>query len=78
MRIVSSPAANAAGSPAANRPDGISGYRAGQELEGRARISAPMDGPEFCRALEKLGRVMDAGQPLRHDVPRGFYLNLRV
>jgi hypothetical protein len=37
-----------------------------------------MDGPEVRRAVDKLNRVLDSGRPLRHDVPRGFYLNLRV
>lgn len=78
MRIDSSAAPNAVGGPGASRAEAFSGYRAGQEAAGSARVSAPMDGTEFQNALKKLIRVMDAGKPLRHDVPRGFYLNLRV
>ena len=78
MRIESGAAPPAAANPGAPRGDAISGYRAGQEAASRARVSVPMDGTEFRSALEKLTRVMDAGRPLRHAVPRGFYLNLRV
>jgi hypothetical protein len=78
MRIESAGAPNAVGGPGASSAEAFSGYRAGQEAAGSARVSAPMDGPEFQNALKKLTRVIDAGKPLRHDVPRGFYLNLRV
>jgi hypothetical protein len=78
MRIESAAAPNAVGRPGASRTEAFSGYRAGQEAAGSARVSAPMDGADFQNALNKLTRVMDAGKPLRHDVPRGFYLNLRI
>ena len=78
MRIESSAASNSVGDPGASRAEAFSGYRAGQEAAGSARVSAPMGGPEFQNALKKLTRVIDADKPLRHDVPRGFYLNLRV
>jgi len=78
MRIESSQAANAVGSPGGSRAEAFSGYRAGQEAAGSARVSAPMGGPEFLSALKKLTRALDADKPLRHDVPRGFYLNRRV
>ena len=78
MRIDSAVAPNAVGGPGTSRPEAFSGYRAGQEAAGSARVTAPMDGADFQNALKKLTRVIDAGKPLRHDVPRGFYLNLRV
>jgi hypothetical protein len=41
-----------------------------------------MDEPAFRRALDKLNHSLDKaaarGTPLRDDVPRGFYLNIRV
>jgi|SaaInlV_150m_DNA_3_1039698.scaffolds.fasta_scaffold161929_1 hypothetical protein len=78
MRIESANAPNAVGGPGASRAEAFSGYRSGQEAAGNARVAAPMDGADFQNALKKLTRVIDAGKPLRHDVPRGFYLNLRV
>ena len=78
MRIESANAPNTVSGPGASRAEAFSGYRAGQEAAGSARVSAPMDGADFQNALKKLTRVMDAGKPLRHDVPRGFYLNLRI
>lgn len=78
MRIESANAPNAVGQPGASRAEAFSGYRAGQEAAGTARVSAPMGGAEFQNALKKLTRVMDADKPLRHDVPRGFYLNVRI
>jgi len=29
-------------------------------------------------ALIRLDRLLSTGKPLREDVPRGFYLNIRV
>ena len=78
LRIVSDPAQGQGASQRATRADAFTGYRAGQEAGSRARVSVPMDGPEVRRAVDKLNRVLDSGRPLRPDVPRGFYLNLRV
>jgi hypothetical protein len=38
----------------------------------------PMANDEFQRAVAKLNRTLDAGTELRTNVPRGFYLNIRV
>ena len=62
----------------ARAPGGISGYQSGQEVEKQARVSKPMDGPEFRRALDRLDQAAGADKPFRTDVPRGFYLNIRV
>jgi len=78
MRIESGVQPQAPGNSGAACSEAFSGYRAGQEPGGRARVSAPMAGAEFQNALAKLTRAMESGQPLRHDVPRGFYLNLQV
>jgi len=37
-----------------------------------------MDEPAFRRALDKLNQTLDNNKPLRDDVPRGYYLNIRV
>ncbi|MDH5188230.1 MAG: hypothetical protein OEW37_04655 [Rhodospirillaceae bacterium] len=49
-----------------------------EEVSFRARVMGQAESPENIRSLARLKRVFDAGQPLRGDVPRGYYLNLRV
>jgi hypothetical protein len=39
--------------------------------------SQPMSTQEFQRAVTRMTQKLDTGQP-RPDVPRGFYLNVRV
>ncbi|MDC0190028.1 hypothetical protein OAJ77_02220 [Rhodospirillales bacterium] len=43
-----------------------------------ATTSEPMSDPEFRLAIERLKMKLSSKQSLRHDVPRGYYLNLRV
>ena len=54
------------------------GYEASREIENRARVSLSMNDPEFKNALMRLKRDLEADEPLRHDVPKGYYLNVRV
>ena len=42
------------------------------------KASATMSDPEFRVAVERLKMKLSSEQSLRHDVPRGYYLNLRV
>jgi hypothetical protein len=60
------------------RQQALSGYEASKEVDRQARITKPMDEPAFRRALDKLDQSLGAAKPLREDVPRGFYLNIRV
>ena len=60
------------------RQQAMTGYEASREVENRARVTQPMNDPEFKNAVMRLNRDLEAGAPLRHDVPRGFYLNVRV
>ena len=60
------------------RKQALSGYEASKEVDRQARITKPMDEPAFRRALAKLDQTLDADKPFRDDVPRGFYLNIRV
>ena len=60
------------------RKQALSGYEASKEVDRQARITKPMDEPAFRRALDKLNQTLDVSKPLRDDVPRGFYLNIRV
>ncbi len=36
------------------------------------------DSPEMQKAIGKLRRVLVTGEPLRPDVPRGYYLNFTI
>ena len=60
------------------RQQAMTGYQASREIENRARVTLPMNDPEFKNAVMRLNRDLEADAPLRHDVPRGYYLNLRV
>ena len=53
-------------------------YKDAREVEIRAAVSRPDESPEQKAALSRLGRILDSGRPLKRDVPRGFYLNIRI
>ncbi len=55
-----------------------SGYRMAREVEQRAAVTRRSDEPAFMRAVDRLNRILEAGKPLRDDVPRGFHLNIQV
>jgi len=38
--------------------------------------AAPPD--EETKAFDRLNKLLDSDQPIRGDVPRGFYFNVRV
>lgn len=61
-------------------PGGAGGYsRQGQGVgQAQTAPTQPMANDEFQRAVAKLNRTLDAGTELRTNVPRGFYLNIRV
>ena len=40
--------------------------------------SEPMSDSEFRLAVERFNTKITSGRPLRDDVPRGYYLNVRV
>ena len=67
---------NAAKEPA--RQKAMTGYEASRDVKNRASVTKPMNDPEFKNAVMRLNRDLEADAPLRHDVPRGFYLNVRV
>lgn len=53
-------------------------YRDARQVEIRAAVSRPSDSPEQKQALSRLDRILETGRPLRKDVPRGFYINIRI
>ena len=60
------------------RRQAMTGYEASREVGNRARVTQPMNDPEFNHAVTRLNRDLEANEPLRRDVPRGYYLNVRV
>lgn len=55
-------------------------YRAETVREATARAAAVRQdtSPEERDGLTRLNRILGHNRPLRRDVPRGFYLNIRV
>lgn len=60
------------------RPSAPKGYSFAEEVARRANVQSDQDSPQNQASLNRLKRVLDSGQPLRGDVPRGFYLDLKV
>jgi hypothetical protein len=58
------------------RGPSASGY--GRQGQVTSTPNQPMANDEFQRAVDKLNRTLDSGVDLRTNVPRGFYLNIRV
>lgn len=54
------------------------GYHAMREVKALARVAEKSDSAEARQALARLSRFLASGQPLRGDVPRGYYLNFTV
>jgi len=48
------------------------------EVSRRANVINEIDSPQNVASLNRLDRILSSGQPLRGDVPRGFYLDLKV
>jgi len=61
--------------PPVRRADG---YQAMREIKALARVAEKSDSAEARQALARLSRLLASGQPLRGDVPRGYYLNFTV
>lgn len=53
-------------------------YRDAREVHARARVTRRADPPAIEQALDRLDRALDSGQPLSRDVPRGYYINIKV
>lgn len=57
---------------------GSSSFKVASDAKIRAEAIQQPSTPEELRSLGRLGRVMTSGQPLKSNVPRGYYLNIRV
>jgi hypothetical protein len=59
------------------RADGY-GTPSVREVQARAAASNPAQTELERRGLRRLGQLLNAGRPLRDNVPRGYYLNIEV
>ena len=60
------------------RQQGLSGDQVSREVERATHVSEPMSDFEFKVAIERLSKNLSSERPFRHDVPRGYYLNVRI
>jgi hypothetical protein len=49
-----------------------------REVQARAAVTNQNQTEQERRGLRRLNQVLSADQPLRDNVPRGFYLNIEV
>ena len=54
------------------------GYSFAEEVSRRANVMGDQESPRNQASLKRLDRALHSGQPLRGDVPRGFYLDLKI
>jgi hypothetical protein len=62
------------------QPERIGGfreYRQGTTLERRGASTADED-EALRKAVDRLRRFLESGQPFRDDVPKGTYLNITL
>ncbi|HEY9080370.1 hypothetical protein [Magnetovibrio sp.] len=59
-------------------PAAAKGYGDAGEVSRRANVLNNVETPQNQASLNRLDRILSSGQPLRGDVPRGFYLDLKV
>lgn len=69
------PAANPA--PTHNRPD-ARGYEMARDVNVRAAATGSADAPPARKAIARLNQMLDEGVPLKRDVPRGYYLDIKA
>jgi len=54
------------------------GYAQAGDVSRRANVLNEEDSPQNQASLKRLQRALDSDQPLRGDVPTGYYLNISV
>lgn len=54
------------------------GYSFAEEVSRRANVMSDQESPRNQASLQRLDRALNSGQALRGDVPRGFYLDLKI
>jgi hypothetical protein len=78
VRISAQTAQQASPIQSTRRAEALGGYGDANTIARQVAATQPMSGSEFERAVTKLTKKLDSNEPLRSDVPRGFYLNIRV
>ena len=54
------------------------GYKVAEEVKNRAAATNQNQTPHERRALSRLGKVLSNTDNPRTDVPRGFYLDIKI
>lgn len=54
------------------------GYKSADDVRNRAAVTTAPESPRERRALTRLDMALDAKKPPETDVPRGYYLDIRV
>jgi len=54
------------------------GYDQAADVSRRASVLNEEDSPQNQASLKRLRRALSSDQPLRGDVPTGFYLNISI
>jgi uncharacterized protein with LGFP repeats len=55
-----------------------SSYGTASEARARAQAESRGQSPQTERALKRLDVALSSDKPLRRDVPRGFYLDIKI
>lgn len=66
------------GGRASKTPESPQGYSFAEEVSRRANVMGKQESPQNLASLKRLDLALHSGQPLRGDVPRGFYLDLKI
>ena len=53
-------------------------YKTAHRVKTRASVTRPAESPEIRKSVTRLNGILASGRPLDGDMPRGFYLNIRV
>ena len=59
----------------ADRPRG---YQSADDVRNRAAVTNATESPHERRALTRLDKALDTNRPPETNVPRGYYLDIRV
>ena len=54
------------------------GYSTAEQVRNRAAVSNPNETPQERRALTRLNKTLENPHMPRTDVPRGYYLDIKV
>lgn len=52
------------------------GYGLARDVQLAAAATRPNYSQQIEQAIQRLGKALESGMPLRRDVPRGFHLNI--